>query len=406
MVEMDVSPAGEAELAAAPAGEAELATAPAGEAELAAAPAGDEEAELAADADEDPDTDGAKKKKKLTPEEIAALEREGDAALSGLLGTQLRPLSDFLFCVISKGREANVSHMERMLKAGGAEHICWFVGAGEVAAYEAAGASRAVEGGKLCASRNAAIDAARAAHKICVQCSDDLQGVQCLAAESAAEIFGTERYHKPADQAAANQQGKRQWRVTLAAAARVLEALMRHGSRDARKAKLAGVYPNANSGMAMNADPVSTDLFCVGDFLVIEPDCALRFDERMTLKEDYDFTAQHLAKHGAVARSNRVWVTALHYKNEGGAVADRNDEKEQFNIALLKYKWPGAIAKHPTRGENEVFFAWSRRTVELGGSTKHKRPPPPPGVKEEPLRPPKDQKTLMSFFGRPKPPAP
>ena len=139
---------------------------------------------------------------------------------------------------------------------------------------------------------------------------------------------------------------------------------------------------------------------------MVEPGCALRFDERMTLKEDYDFTAQHLAKHGAVARSNRVWVTALHYKNEGGAVADRNDEKEQFNIALLKYKWPGAIAKHPTRGENEVFFAWSRRTVELGGSTKHKRPPPPPGVKEEPLRPPKDQKTLMSFFGRPKPPAP
>ena len=172
---------------------------------------------------------------------------------------------------------------------------------------------------------------------------------------------------------------------------------MRHGARRARKAKLAGVYPNANSGMAMNADPVSTDLFCVGDFLIIEPTAGgLRFDERMTLKEDYDFTAQHLAKHGAVARSNRVWVTALHYKNEGGAVADRNDEKEQFNIALLKYKWPGAIAKHPTRGENEVFFAWSRRTVELGGSTKHKRPPPPPGIKDEPLRPPKDQKYSAS----------
>ena len=39
---------------------------------------------------------------------------------------------------------------------------------------------------------------------------------------------------------------------------------------------------------------------------------SLRFDERMTLKEDYDYTAQHLHEHGAVARSNRVFITATH----------------------------------------------------------------------------------------------
>ena len=64
------------EAAAAPAGEdaAEAAAAPTGEdaAEVAAAPAGEDDA---ADADEDAETDGAKKKKKLTPEEIAALEQ-------------------------------------------------------------------------------------------------------------------------------------------------------------------------------------------------------------------------------------------------------------------------------------------------------------------------------------------
>ena len=59
-----------------------------------------------------------------------------------------------------------------------------------------------------------------------------------------------------------------------------------------------------------------------------------------------------------------------HYTNAGGAVADRNDEKEQFNIALLKHKWPGAIAKHATRGENEARSrrARGRRGAVVGAS--------------------------------------
>ena len=74
----------------------------------------------------------------------------------------------------------------------------------------------------------------------------------------------------------------------------------------------------------------------------------------MTLKEDYDFTAQHLHTYGQIARLNRVFVKAKHYTNAGGAVAVRNDEREQYNIKILRRKWPGVFRAHPFRGPNEV----------------------------------------------------
>jgi len=45
--------------------------------------------------------------------------------------------------------------------------------------------------------------------------------------------------------------------------------------------------------------PATTEHFIVGDFIVVDVrgeggTRGLRFDERFQLKEDYDFTAQHL----------------------------------------------------------------------------------------------------------------
>ena len=45
------------------------------------------------------------------------------------------------------------------------------------------------------------------------------------------------------------------------------------------------------------------------------------------LKEDYDFTCQHIELHGAAVRLNRLFVKALHRVNPGGAVADRSSSK-------------------------------------------------------------------------------
>jgi len=48
---------------------------------------------------------------------------------------------------------------------------------------------------------------------------------------------------------------------------------------------------------------------------------------RFVLKEDYDFTCQHIEYHGSAVRLNRLFVKALHRINPGGAVADRNSSK-------------------------------------------------------------------------------
>ena len=51
-------------------------------------------------------------------------------------------------------------------------------------------------------------------------------------------------------------------------------------------AKLGGVYPTTNSGTCFNQAPVTSRNFILGDFFVVAPSSEVRFDEKMTLKED------------------------------------------------------------------------------------------------------------------------
>merc|ERR1719277_1737025 len=108
----------------------------------------------------------------------------------------------------------------------------------------------------------------------------------------------------------------------------------------------------------MRAYASSLGNFILGDFFVAEP-TPLRFDERLTLKEDYDFTCSHLERFGEVLRCNRMLITAKHETNAGGAcdARDAAGEKERYNIGVLKEKWPGAIKDHPTRA-NQIVLRW------------------------------------------------
>ena len=117
------------------------------------------------------------------------------------------------------------------------------------------------------------------------------------------------------------------------------------------------------------------------------------------LKEDYDYTAQHLHEHGAVCRSNRILCLFEHYTNSGGAVDVRDDVREQFVIQLLHHKWPGAFRQHGTRGPNEVIFAWDQRDKSLGGRKTHERVPPPEGIPPvDIVRKPKGGQTTLTGF--------
>uniref|UniRef100_A0A6U6I0K2 Uncharacterized protein n=1 Tax=Zooxanthella nutricula TaxID=1333877 RepID=A0A6U6I0K2_9DINO len=225
----------------------------------------------------------------------------------------------------------------------------WYVDAGSLAAYKSLGL-RAKVGGKLTPARNMALDDAQRANKICVQCSDDLSQWQYRVGEQAQDrsMDGLNAAHRQA----------RSFDISPVAAARFILAKMRSAPGD-RPPKLGGAYILGDCSRTWGGEAFSRAHFILGDFFVADVGSSLRFDERLTLKEDYDFVAQHIQEHGSVMRCNRLTFSAKHYSNAGGAVDNRDDAgvKEQANMAILFEKWPRAIFPHNTR-KNEVMLRW------------------------------------------------
>jgi len=304
------------------------------------------------------------------------------------------PATAFTCSIISKGRPKNVQANLALFKGTGVVPT-FIIGKGETEAYKKNGATKCIEGGGLCASRNAAIELvslapqiplahvtffstpvshnrlffqAKEEGNICLEMSDDLSQCKVLHQDIA--------WERPGDLSEANALAKAtpQHLVSPVNAARYIEVQMRE-----KGAKLGGVYCTQNEGQAMNSQAVSEEAFILGDLMVIDPESTPRFDEKMSLKEDYDLTAQHLHLYGNVLRSNRVVIQAQHYTNAGGAVADRTAVKEQYNIAVMRHKWPGVFPQHTTRGENEVNMRWGSRSKLLGGKKDVPRPDAPEG---------------------------
>ena len=166
---------------------------------------------------------GTKKAKALEKEaEKKAKLEAGNAAIELVLEAKgARPASDFKVCVISKGRPGNVMPLMKLFEGTDA-NLIWVVGVGETEAYTAAGAHACVEGGGLCASRNAAIELCAKSGSVCVEMSDDLTKVSIL------EESGP--YTKPKDLSAATAMSKSECVTHLVSplnAARLIEAEMR-----------------------------------------------------------------------------------------------------------------------------------------------------------------------------------
>lgn len=231
--------------------------------------------------------------------------------------------------IISAGRAANVPTMEAVVG-----RATWYVPEAEVADYIAAGAvSVRPDGGGLCAARNVALNDAFERGMWCLELSDDMTRVQKPVWSKA------KGKHIAAD-------------LSFDDALRTVVDAMRGTG-----AKLGGVAPTNNPFFFNPKRPVHTEAFIVGDFIVVAPS-EPRFDEEMTLKEDYDFTLQHLKLYGRVARANAVLVTFKHRSNPGGAVAVRTAELEQANIDHLRAKWGDVIADNPKR-PNEILLRLS-----------------------------------------------
>lgn len=222
--------------------------------------------------------------------------------------------------VISAGRYNDLP----FTKEQKAKYIfCVKKGEGEL--YQKAGCLNVFETGKLMESRNFALKHAFDKNNICVQLSDDIKKVELN------EAFGGKK-EVPLDKA--------------------IDDLI--GIFKKVNVKLMGVPPTNNHFFAKAK--ISKNTFCIGDMLFIKP-TNLKFDEQLTLKEDYDYTLQHLTKYGHCFRYQKYIFHFQHYSNKGGAVSYRNTKEEQYNIKYLLQKWGDKI-KLNTKRENEILLKW------------------------------------------------
>lgn len=267
----------------------------------------------------------------------------------------LVPAKGFRFCVVSarRARTAQGAH-DIMMVEGHFRRMGvrpkWYVDAASVEDYRRLGLD-AIVGGKLTPARNMALDDAEREGKVCVQVSDDIsrwEYVLCEKLETKGGDFS---------EANAAVSAAKRYSLSPLGAAQLLLARMRSSGHGA---KLGGVFPTANAAQGICQDECTFRHFILGDFFVVDGS-PCRFDSAMTLKEDYDFTAAHLARHGAALRCNRLLLHVKHSTNEGGAVATRDGDgaEERKNIAILQAKWPGAFSLNGKR-KDEVIFNWSR----------------------------------------------
>lgn len=232
--------------------------------------------------------------------------------------------------VISKGRPENVPKMEQLVGPA-----TWYVPQGEAMDYVKAGAPSVwemiVPG--LCHARNSALEDAFHYDLNCVQISDDLKRLERMYQMSGG------RYLRAT--------------ATFDEYLQVMqEALTKYS------AKFAGIAPTDNDYFFNPQRKVTQDTFIVGDLMMIKPSKP-RFDNALKLKEDYDFTMQHIRHYGTVARCNNLLASFSHRSNKGGAVAFRNEEREMEAIKYLKGKWGSWIKLNPKR-PNEVLLRLPR----------------------------------------------
>lgn len=265
---------------------------------------------------------------------------------------------EILFCVIS-ARRMNAPEgikdcltVQRQLSEAGATPR-WFVDSPSLERYRQVGFQAVPDGGSLVGARNKALEAAGKEKKVCCQISDDIRCWHYYVVPQGLVVKTDEE---------ANDAVRRCRRLAVSpvAAARFLVAKMRANNP---KPRLGGLLPTDNIARSLGKHHTSLQSFILGDFFVAESSSAVRFDTSFSLKEDYDFTCQHILKHGAALRSNRMCLTAKHRVNAGGACSVRDSAEEQKNIATLRRKWPSVFRLHPTR-EDEVIMRW----VNKGGA--------------------------------------
>lgn len=72
----------------------------------------------------------------------------------------------------------------------------------------------------------------------------------------------------------------------------------------------------------------------------------LRFDERLGLNEDYDFSLQVLHKHHKIFRNNKFHYRCGHLTDKGGCGAYRLLDEEKKQAKVMIKKWGSRVVSY------------------------------------------------------------
>eukprot|EP00438_Fugacium_kawagutii_P027920 Skav223732 [mRNA] locus=scaffold424:50002:51367:- [translate_table: standard] len=264
----------------------------------------------------------------------------------------------------------------------------WYVDAmpGSLQQYQALGFQAKI-GGKLQAARNMALEDAASMGKPCLQLSDDLRGMRYyIERDKQEKLYTTD--------ASCNAAWKdlKVLQVSLGAAAQWLLAKLRTS-----KLFLAGTYTMSGNSRCLKMPSITNTHFIMADFFVVDTekahvsklfcwlffprkwcegvylrlslfslvsfspmqeDPALRYDENLPIREDYDFTCQHISRFGGVVRCNRLHVLVRHYQD--GGCSENRAEREKRSVSYLQKKWPGIFRRNTNKSlEDEIILKWS-----------------------------------------------
>lgn len=237
---------------------------------------------------------------------------------------------EYITTCISHNRHENVKDF--LDKVGSTKVVFFVKDETDKENYLNNGASEVVISGSLMDSRNASLDYCFARDKICIQLSDDLEKIMVN------DFTGkrTHEYVKVVD---------------------VVESIITHFIES--KYYFAGFPPTNNPFFALKE--IDINKFIVGDFIIVKPN-ELRFDTKLRLKEDYDYTLQHIESKGGCIRYGGFLNSFKHYSNKGGAVDYRTNSLEQETIKYLKQKWGNCVKENPKR-ENEILL--NKKSFEI-----------------------------------------
>jgi len=128
------------------------------------------------------------------------------------------------------------------------------------------------------------------------------------------------------------------------------------------KTNLFGFNVSGDKKFYREYSPFSFLSVVVGNLMGIVLGDGQRFDERLRVKEDYDFSLQSLYRYRRIIRSNKHVWRVQHHDTDGGCKDYRTYRTEMEAISTLRRKWGRRIVGEHFRKEYEI-----RVKVPIGG---------------------------------------